>query len=444
MGLFNLEENKTTVKTEIIAGITTFMTMAYIIIVNPAILSSAGLDFTGILFSTVLISGVMSIVMGLISNNPYAVAPGMGLNAYVAFTVYLGNGVTWPEVMGAIIIAGAMLTIMSFTPVSSGLLKAIPKSLRYGLAAGIGIFLVVIGFSGSGIVATGFATILELGPVNLQFGLFMFGLILTSILMIKKVKGAFLIGIVGTALLGGLFSIAGWGTTYIDPAFSPIVVDWANIFAMPNTQYLFDFNLSAILNPALIIPIFTLAFTDLFDSISTFLGVSEVGGLLDEDGNPKNFKRTLIADSLTTMMSGFAGTSDATTYIESAAGVEQGGRTGLTAIVTGLCFLPFMFFSPLLSAVPGYSTGPILVLLGVLMFRPLMSLDWSDYEEAIPAFVAMIMIPLSYSITYGIIFGILFYVLLKIFAGKIKEINTWLWITFAFAIFAFVADHFLL
>ncbi|QEE15834.1 NCS2 family permease [Promethearchaeum syntrophicum] len=443
MGLFNLKENKTTVKTEIIAGITTFMTMAYIIIVNPAILEGAGLEFTGILFATVLISGVMSIVMGLISNNPYAVAPGMGLNAYVAYTVYTG-GITWAEVMGAIIIAGAMLTIMSFTPVSSGLLKAIPKSLRFGLAAGIGIFLVIIGFSDSGIIVTGSATILELGPVNLQFGLFMFGLILTSFLMIKKVKGSFLIGIVGTALLGGLFSIVGWGTTFIDSTFEPIVVDWANIFALPNTVYLFDFDLGAILNPALIIPIFTLAFTDLFDSISTFLGVSEVGGLLDEEGNPKNFKRTLIADSLTTMMSGFAGTSDATTYIESAAGVEQGGRTGLTAIVTGLCFLPFMFFSPLLSAIPGYSTGPILVLLGVLMFRPLMSLDWSDYEEAIPAFVAMIMIPLAYSITYGIIFGILFYVLLKIFAKKAKEINAWLWVTFAFAILAFVADNFLL
>lgn len=442
MDLFKLEENNTTVKTEIIAGVTSFMTMAYIIVVNPGILSGAGLDFNGILFSTVLISSIMSIAMGLISNNPYAVAPGMGLNAYVAFTVYLGNGVTWSEVMGAIIIAGAMLVIMSFTPVSSGLLKAIPKSLRFGLAAGIGIFLVIIGLSGSGIVVQGFATILELGSVSLEFGLFMFGLLFTAFLMVKKVKGAFLIGIVSTALLGGIFSIAGWGQTYIDPTFQPMV--FTQLISMPNTEYFLNFDLSAILNPALIIPIFTLAFTDLFDSISTFLGVSEVGGLLDEDGNPKNFKRTLIADSLTTMMSGFAGTSDATTYIESAAGVEQGGRTGLTSIVTGLCFIPFMFFSPLLAVIPGYSTGPILVLLGVLMFRPLMSLDWTDYEEAIPAFIAMIMIPMAYSITYGIVFGIIFYVLLKIFAGKIKEINAWLWITFAFSIFSFVAENFIL
>lgn len=455
--IFKLEENNTNVKTEIIAGLTSFMTMAYIIAVNPGILSSVGLEFRALVFSTVIISAVMSIVMGLVSNNPYATAPGMGLNAYIAFEVYAGSGLEWSEIMGAIIIAGALLTIMSFTPVSSGLLKAIPKSLRLALAAGIGLFLVIIGLvsenPGEGLILSYamidkngdfVGTILSLAPANLNFALFMFGLILTSILMIKKVKGSFLIGIVSTAMLGGIFSIKGWATAF-DASFIPM--SWESgtqFFALPDTSYFLNINFRGALKAALIVPIFTLAFTDLFDSISTFIGVSEVGGLVDEDGNPKNFKRTLIADSLTTLMSGFAGTSDATTYIESAAGVEQGGRTGLTAVVTGLCFIPFMFMAPLLEVIPWYATGPILVLLGVLMFKPLATLDWTNFEESIPAFIAMIMIPLTYSITYGIVFGIFFYVLIKIIIGKIKEINVWLWITFAFAIFAFVSDQFII
>ncbi len=463
MDLFKLKENNTTVRTEIIAGVTSFMTMAYIIAVNPGILTTIQdgpdpLNYAGLVFATIIISSVMSIAMGLISNNPYAVAPGMGLNAYIAFEVHVGgwNGLVWSEIMGAIVIAGVILTIMSFTPVSSGLLKAIPKSLRLALAAGIGLFLVVIGFAGPnpglGIIVPPYynplgwyeGTLLSLADANLNFALFMFGLILTAVLMVKKVKGSFLIGIVSTALLGGILSINGWGAT-IDPTFTPIA--WSSgtqIFSLPDTRYFFKVDFSGALKPALIIPIFTLMFTDLFDSISTFIGVSEVGGLVDEDGNPKNFKRTLIADSLTTLMSGFAGTSDATTYIESAAGVEQGGRTGLTAIVTGLCFIPFMFMAPLLAIIPWYATSPILVLLGVLMFKPLATLDWSNFEESIPAFIAMIMIPLTYSITYGIVFGIFFYVLLKILAGKIKEINVWLWITFVFAVFSFVADQFIL
>ncbi len=439
---FKLEENNTKVKTEVIAGITSFMTMAYIIVVNPDILSNpfgAGQDFNGILFATVLVSSLMSIVMGLMSNNPYAVAPGMGLNAYISFGLVGGGVITWPEMMGAIIIAGAMLTLMSFTPISAGLLKAIPKSIRLGLAAGIGLFLVFIGFQNAGVVGANPATLVQVNNLNLAIGLFFFGLFLTAVLMIKNVKGAFLIGIVVTSLVGAILSFTGLGIL-IDSAFNPM--EFTGVVSMPSTGTFFKFDLGVIFKPILIIPIFTLAFTDLFDSISTFIGVSEVGGLLDEDGNPKNFKKTLIADSLTTFASGFIGTSDATTYIESAAGVEQGGRTGLTAVVTGLCFLPFMFFSPLLAAIPAYATAPVLVLLGVLMFKPLTSIDWSDYEEAIPAFLALVMIPFTYSITHGIVFAVIAYVIIKTIAGKIKEINAWLWVTFVFSIFALIAPLF--
>lgn len=437
---FKLKENGTNIKTEILAGFTSFLTMAYIIVVNPAILSDpfgANQQYSAILFSTVLVSCIMSIVMGLLSNNPYAVAPGMGLNAYVGY-VLLGSGeITWEAAMGAIIIIGAALTIMSLTPVSSGVLKAIPKSLRYGLAAGIGLFLVLIGCENAGVVVhRPNSTLIEFGGFNLTFVLFLFGLILTTILMMKDVKAAFVIGIVMTSLLAVMFSFTGWGEA-LDSAFAPITI--GGIIDIPDTSTFLRFDLAGALEPAMIIPLFTLGFTDLFDSISTFLGVSEVGGLLNEDGNPKNFKRTLIADSMTTMMSGFFGTSDATTYIESAAGVKQGGRTGLTAVVTGLFFLPFMFFSPLLSIIPTYATAPILVLLGVLMFKPLVRIDWDDFEEAVPAFLAAILIPFTYSITYGIVFGVLSYVIIKIFAGKIREINVWLWITFTFALFALIA-----
>ncbi|MHA1745387.1 MAG: NCS2 family permease [Promethearchaeota archaeon] len=453
---FKLEENGTNIRTEVLAGVTTFMTMAYIIIVNPETLAgvvpSEEYDsmFKAFLFATVLVSALMSIAMGVISNNPYATAPGMGLNAYIAYGLY-SETMGYPQIFGAIVIAGAMLTIMSFTPISRGVLKAIPKSLRFGLAGGIGLFLTLIGLENAGVVVTGMSILdfgggpflvginVTLGHVGLTMALFFAGLILTSILMIKKVPGAFLIGIVGTTLLGAIFSIAGFGQL-IDSAFEPIAL--TGFFEIPNTETFWSFSFEGLLEPALIIPIFTLAFTDLFDSVSTFLGVSEVGGLLDENGDPKNFKRTLIADSLTTMVSGFVGVSDATTYIESAAGVEQGGRTGLTAVVAGLCFLPFMFFSPLLKAIPPYATAPVLVLLGVLMFKPLSSLDWSNYEEAIPAFLAATIIPLTYSITYGIVFSIIVYVLIKLLLGKFKEINAWLWVTFVFALFALIAPLF--
>ena len=441
--LFKLKEHGTNIKTEIIAGVTSFMTMAYIIVVNPAILSNpfgANQNFNAVLFSTVLISFVMTVVMGIISNNPYAVAPGMGLNAYISFSLVGGGILTYEEMMGAIIIAGALLTIMSLTPISGGVLKAIPKSLRLGLAAGIGLFLVLIGFQGAGIVVDDGATLVAMGPVNLTFGLFFFGLILTAVLLIKKVRGAFLIGIVATSILGGLFSIGGWAEAFIDPTFNSIELGLGDFIpTLPDTSLFGKFDLMVITRPILIIPIFTLAFTDLFDSVSTFIGVSEVGGLVDENGNPIRFQRTLIADSMTTMVSGFFGTSDATTYIESASGVEQGGRTGLTAIITGLCFVPFMFFSPLLAVIPGYATAPILVLLGVLMFKPLSSIDWSNFEESIPAFAALVIIPFTYSITWGIVIAIILYVFIKLISGKGKEINAWLWLTFVFALFALLA-----
>ncbi len=463
---FKLKENNTKVKTEVLAGITTFMTMAYIIVVNPETLTAVyefGSEeqanmFKAFLFSTVLISAVMSIAMGLISNNPYAVAPGMGLNAYIAFGLYNPETFGYDQIFGAIIVAGALLTIMSFTPISQGVLKAIPKSIRFGLAAGIGLFLTLLGLEHGGVVVTGMAPIMipglgalldpegvpklagiavTLGPLSLSMGLFFIGLIITSVLMTKKVPGAFLIGIVSTTLIGVIFSIAGIGES-LDTSFEPIAFG-EGIIALPRTDTFFNFSFVGIFQPALLISIFTLAFTDLFDSVSTFLGVSEVGGLLDDEGNPKNFKKTLIADSMTTMMSGFFGVSDATTYIESAAGVEQGGRTGLTAVITGLCFIPFMFFSPLLAAIPPYATAPVLVLLGVLMFKPLAGLDWDNYEEAIPAFLAATLIPFTYSITNGIVFSIIVYVFLKVLVGKIKEINAWLWVTFVFSWFALLA-----
>ncbi|MCG8335542.1 MAG: NCS2 family permease [Proteobacteria bacterium] len=428
---FKLKENKTDVGTEVRAGIATFLTMAYIIVVNPGILSNTGMPFAGVLFATVLVASLSSILMGLVTNLPFAIAPGMGLNAFFAFSLCIGMKIPWQTALGVVFVSGVIFLILSITGVRQAIVQSIPASLRYGVAAGIGLFLSIIGLTSVKFIVTSPATTVTFGGINPTTILFLIGLAITGILIARKVKGSLIIGIAATSLLALIASKT------IDGAAGMITVP-DSIFAVPSLDVFFQLDILGALTVSMAAPIFTFLFTDIFDSLSTFLGVSEVGGFIEKDGQPKNVGKALLVDAVSTTISGLFGTSSGTTYIESASGIEEGGRTGLTAVVTGLLFLPFMFLSPLLSFVPAVATAPILVLIGLFMMKPVAKIAWDDYEEAIPAFLALILIPLTYSITQGIVWGFLSYTVLKILKGKIRELPLMIYIIDAGAILSLI------
>ena len=433
---FKFGEKNTNFKTEILAGLSTFLTMAYIIVVNPGILSVTGMSFAGVLFATILVCSISSILMGLLTNLPFALAPGMGINAFFTFGIVIGMGVPWETALGAVFISGVIFIILSVTPVRILIVKAIPESIRYAVAAGIGVFLALIGLKSVGFIVPNEATMVGFGGITAQVLLFVFGLFFTGFLIIKKIKGALIIGIISTSILALIVSaiiVANGGTAFATLPEKAV--------ALPSLDVFWKFKILKVFSLSMIMPVFTLLFTDMFDSISTFVGISEVGGFIDkETGQPENVGKALLVDAISTTISGIFGTSSGTTYIESAAGVEEGGRTGLTAIVCGLLFLPFMFFSPILNFVPAVATGPILVLIGLFMIKPLLKIDWSNFEDSIPAFLAFILIPLTYSITQGIIWGFLSYTIIKLLLGKFKDISITLWIIDAFIIFSFIME----
>ncbi len=426
---FSLKKRKTTVKTEILAGIATFLTMSYIIIVNPSILQDAGMDFGGVLFATVLVSAISTIFMGLFTNLPYALAPGMGLNAFFTYTLVIGAGLNWETALGAVFISGIIFIILTVTKVRIMILKAVPASIRYAVAGGIGLFLTLIGFQSVGFIVADQATLVSFGGLNPEIIIFVVGLVLTGFLVIKKIKGALIIGIISTSILALIVSL------FLE---TPLVTVPTRIFSLPSLDVFFKLDILGALKFSLIGPIFALLFTDMFDSISTFLGIATTANLLDKDGQPINGGKALLVDSVSTTISGLFGTSAGTTYIESAAGIEEGGRTGLTAVVCGLLFLPFMFFSPILSFIPALATAPVLVIVGLFMMTGIMKLDWKNYEESLPAFMAFILIPLTYNITQGIIWGFLLYTFIKVIRGKARELHFMLYIIDVLAILGLV------
>ncbi len=429
--LFDLEKSGTNVGTEVISGIATFLAMAYIIVVNPAIISQTGMPFNGVLFATILVSAFSSIAMGLYANLPFALAPGMGINAFFTYTLVLGMGIPWETALGAVFLSGVLFIILSIFKVRVTIVKAVPASLRYAVAAGIGLFLTFIGFQQVGFIVTNPATLVSFGGINHTVIIFLVGLFITSILVIKKVRGNLVLGIIITSIIALIVSLIGVKSGRME---APIVTLPKAVFALPSLDMLFKLDIVGALKFSMLGPIFALLFTDMFDSISTFLGVAQVAGLIDKDGQPVRVGRALLVDAGATTISGLFGTSSGTTYIESAAGVEEGGKTGLTAVISGLLFLPFMFMSPLLSFIPAVATAPVLVLVGVFMMKPITKLDWNQMDEAIPAFVAMILIPLTYSITQGIVWGFLSYTVIKLLIGKGKDIHWMLYIIDAFAI----------
>ncbi|MCZ7601375.1 MAG: NCS2 family permease [Melioribacteraceae bacterium] len=431
---FEYAKYQTNTKTEILAGITSFLATMYIIIVNPTIISAAGLSFNGVLTATVLVSFFSSVMMGIYAKNPIVVAPGMGINAFFAYTVVLGMGIEWEVALGAVFWSGIIFLFLSIFNVRTAVALAIPKQIRSAVAAGIGLFITFIGFENAKFIIDDPVTLVRFGGLNVVTISFLVGLIVTSFLVLKNVKGALILGIIFTTIISipiGRF----WGDAS-NLFGSASIVNWNGFISSPDFSLFLQLDLLGSLTLSIIPVVFVFLFTDLFDSLSTFIGVAEAGNIKDEDGEPRNIKASLLTDAVSTTISGLFGTSAGTSYIESAAGIKEGGRTGLTAVVAGICFLPFMFFSPLLSVIPVIATAPALVLVGVFMMNPISKIDWNKYDEAIPAFLAIILIPLTYSITQGIVWGLIAWTLLKLLSGKTKEVSLTLIIVDIFAIAA--------
>lgn len=381
------------------------------------------MPFSAVVTSTVLVCSFGSIAMGIYAKNPFVIAPGMGLNAFFTYTAVLGLGLSYEAALGAVFWAGVLFLILSLFKVRDTIVRSIPYALRYAIAAGIGLFICFIGFQNAGFIVDDKATLVGLGslkdPIRLTF---LIGLAITAMLISRKVTGAMVIGILITTMLAWPIG-RWWGDASLINFGTPTLVNYTGTFAFPDFSLLFKADLIGSIKYSFLPVIFVFAFTDLFDSLSTFVGLSEAAGYKDVEGNPKNLKKSLLVDAVTTMFSGLVGTSSGTAYIESAVGIREGGKSGLTAITAGLLFLPFLFFSPLLSIVPSIASSIALVLVGSFMMKPLTKIPWSSPDEAIPVFFTMILMPLTYSITTGIIFGFLSWTLLKLVSGKTKEIN---------------------
>lgn len=413
----------------------------YIIVVNPAILSQAGLPFSGVLTATVLLSFFCSLMMGLYARNPIVVAPGMGMNAFFTFTAVKGMGIQPEVALGAVFWAGVLFLLMSVLNLRSAIVRAIPQPLRYAVSAGIGLFITLIGFENAKFIIANPATLVGIAHLNDPIILtFVFGLLLTSVLVIRDVPGAIIIGIVLTTLVAWPIG-RWWGDASAINFGQKTLVNFQSVWATPDFSLLGKLDLMGSLSWSLWPVIFAFAFTDLFDSLSTFVGVAEAGALQDEQGNPRNLNRSLLTDAVATTLAGILGTSPGTAYIESAVGIAQGGRTGLTAIVAGCCFLPFLFLSPLLSVIPAIATAPALVLVGAFMMKPVTRIHWGQLDDALPAFLALVLIPFSYSITQGLIWGFLSWTVIKLAIGKTNELPLSLWVVDIFCVLALTSGH---
>jgi adenine/guanine/hypoxanthine permease len=407
---FHLKEFGTTARTEILAGVTTFLTMAYIIFVNPSILSVTGMDPGALFVATCLAAAFGSAMMGLVANYPIALAPGMGLNAYFAFGVVKGMGYSWEAALGAVFISGVIFLILSILPVREWIINAIPKSLKMAIGAGIGLFLGIIALQAAGIVIDHPATLVTLGDLHAPTTILaVLGFFLMVALDRLRVPGAIIIAILATAAVGILLGISEFkGIVSAPPSLRP------TFLAM---------DLSAALNAGLIAIIFTFLFVDLFDNTGTLIGVAHRAGLIGPDGRIPRLGRALISDSSAAMVGAALGTSTTTSYIESAAGVKAGGRTGMTAVVVALLFLAALFLSPLASTIPAYATAPALLYVACLMTRGLTEIDWEDASEFVPAVVTALAMPLTYSIAHGIAFGFVAYAAIKILSGRFRDLN---------------------
>lgn len=416
--LFRLSEHGTTVRTEVLAGATTFLTMVYIVVVNPAIMGDAGMPVGAVAVATCLAAGFGCVLMGLVSNYPLALAPGMGLNAYFTYTVVKGMGVPWETALGCVFLSGLVFLLLTLVGLRQMIVQAIPRSLFAAVAGGIGLFIAFIGLKNAGIIVGNPATTVGLGDLTAPTAaLSIAGLLLIAALQAWRVKGAMLIGILVTAA-------AGWalGLAHIAPAAYSLGDLSATAFRLDVPAAL---NLKGSLGVTLIEIVFVFLFVDMFDNIGTLVAVTKKAGLVEPDGTIPRLNRILFADSMATMLGALAGTSTVTSYVESASGVAEGGRTGLTSVVVGVLFLCTLIVAPLAQAIPTAATAPALVLVGALMVGSLAEIDWSEPAVAIPAFLTVITIPLTYSIANGLAFGITSYAVLKLLTGKAR-VGDWL------------------
>ena len=421
---FKMKENKTTFKTELMAGLTTFMTMAYILVVNPSILSTTGMDAGALLTATCIASALGTFFMAFFANYPFVLAPGMGLNAYFAFTICAQKGYSWHVALAAVFVEGIIFIILSAVNVREAIFNAIPANMKKAVSVGIGMYIAFIGLQNAGVVINNASTCVSLGDVKtVPVALALIGTIITLVLVIRNVKGALLVGILITWILGiicqlagvyvvdveaGVYSLIPTGLISAPPSIAPI----AGKLSFSGIS-IFDF----------IVVIFAFLFVDLFDTLGTLIGVSTKAGFLDKEGKLPRIKGALFADALATTVGAVLGTSTVTTFVESASGVSDGGRSGLTALTAGVLFLVALLFSPILTTIPSFATTPALVVVGLMMVENVRDIDFSDYTEGFPAFMTILMMVVCYSISEGLVFGVISYVLLKLFGGKNNELN---------------------
>lgn len=415
---FGMDPAKHSIRTEIIAGITTFLTMAYILAVNPSIfgaLATQGMPTDAVFTATALAAIVGCLVMSIYAKKPFGLAPGMGLNAFFVFTVCLGMGHSWQMALTAIFLEGILFILLTITNVRKLIVDAIPMNLKRAIGAGIGLYIAFIGLKSAGIIVSSEATSVTLGPLSDNTSIIaIIGLLLTSVLVILKVRGGMLLGILVTTIIGIPMGVTHFnGLLSTPPSIS-------SIFCQFEWSQIFSWDMVAI--------VFTFLFIDMFDTIGTVVGVSVKSGMVDEKGNVDGINKVLMADAVATVAGAMFGTSTTTTYIESASGVSEGGRTGLTSFTIAVCFAIALLFSPLFLAIPGAATGPVLFIVGVMMAAPVKEIDWEDYSEAIPAFVTMLLMPLAYSISDGIMLGMVSYVVINALTGKFKKVSVTMWI----------------
>ena len=422
--VFHIRQNQTTVRRELLAGLTTFMTMAYVVVVNPRILSEAGMPVDGVLFATCMSAALATLVMGIWANYPIALAPGMSLNAYFTYSIVIGRGVPWQTALGVVFLSGVLFLILTLTNVREQIVNGIPDCLKNGTAAGIGLFIAFVGFRNANIIVANASTFVALGKISdRQVILALLGVLLIAILVARRVGSAILIGIIAITLAGIPLGVSHWP---------------ARIFSLPHPSgTLFKLDLRSATKLGLGELIFVFFFVDLFDNVGTLVGVCEEGGFL-RDGKLPRASRALLADAFGTIVGALTGTSTVTSYIESAAGVAAGARTGLGNLVIAGLFVGAMFCAPLVAAIPSYATAPALILVGALMCGSVARVKWDDFTEAVPAFLTLIATPLTFSIATGLSLGLLSFTFLKLFTGRHREISALIWVLSALFLLRYI------
>lgn len=425
---FQLEQKRTSVRIEFVAGVTTFLTMAYIIFVNPAILSAAGMDKHSLIIVTCLVSAVMTIITGLFANAPIAMAPGMGLNAFLSYTLVLGGKITWQMGLGVVFLSGLLCWLLTLLGLRKRLVKAIPVSLVSAISVGIGLYITFIGLQDMQVIVKNEKTLVSAGPLTGTVAIGLCGLLLMAFLAIKRIKGALLIGMMFSTVL----AIA---AGFVQRPAHLVSVDF------DITPIAFKLDILGVLKWSLLGNIFALMFIDMFDSIGTLVACCHEAKMVDEKGTIKGLDRLLQIDAAASMLGAVLGTSSIASYIESASGIEEGGRTGLTSVVTGLCFLVALIFVPVVGIVPKYATAPALVMVGLFMMKEIKRIDFANLEEAFPAFIIMVMTALSYSISTGLAFGFISFVFMKTISGRARDVKPTMWIIAVLSVLFLTMDQ---